>query len=83
MRIGEYAPGGIEDRVLLDDRSIRHEAPPPARAATDSYQQEAEVLLQLGSGKPTIARAMKVARRNGTSIERELLASGSIDTDSY
>jgi len=83
MRIGEYAPGAIEDRPLLDDRSTHHSAPPPARSATDAYQQEAEVLLQLGIGKPTIARAMQVARRNGTSIEQELLASGSIDADSY
>jgi len=82
MRIGEYAPGGIESRALLHDRSIRHDAPPPARAATDSYQQEAEVLLQLGIGKPKIAHAMQVVRHNGTSIEQELLASGSIDTDS-
>ncbi len=83
MRIGEYAPGGIDDRALLDDRSIRHDAPLPARTFSDSYQQEAEVLLQLGIGKPTIARAMQLARRNGTSIEQELLASGSIDADSY
>jgi len=83
MRVGEYAPGGIEDRTFLDDRPIRHDALPPARAANDSYQQEAEVLLQLGIGRPTIARAMQVARRNGTSIEQELLASGAIDADSY
>ncbi|WP_131815350.1 hypothetical protein [Rhizobium altiplani] len=53
------------------------------RAVNDSYQQEAEVLLQLGIGRPTIARAMQVARRNGASIEQELIASGSIDADSY
>ncbi|MBZ9789080.1 hypothetical protein K9B32_02920 [Rhizobium sp. 3T7] len=40
-------------------------------------------MLQLGIGKPTIARAMQVARHNGTSIEQEPLANGSIDTDSY
>jgi hypothetical protein len=53
------------------------------RAVNDSYQQEAEVLLQLGIGRPTIARAMQVARRNGASIEQDLIASGSIDADSY
>lgn len=53
------------------------------RAVNDSYQQEAEVLLQLGIGRPTIARPMQVARRNGASIEQELIASGSIDADSY
>ncbi|WP_208248946.1 hypothetical protein WGT02_04215 [Rhizobium sp. T1470] len=68
----------------MDDHTIRHDAPtPPARVATASYQREAEVLLQLGIGNPTSARAMQLARRNSTSIEQELLASGSIDTESY
>ncbi|MBB3315080.1 cellulose synthase/poly-beta-1,6-N-acetylglucosamine synthase-like glycosyltransferase [Rhizobium sp. BK181] len=83
MRVGEYAPGGIEAHTRLYNHSIRHDAPPPARVATDSYEQEAEVLLQLGIGKPTIARAMQLARRNGTSIEQELLAGGAVDADSY
>ncbi|EPF00165.1 glycosyltransferase family 2 protein [Rhizobium grahamii] len=83
MRVGEYAPGSIEARARLYDHSTRHDAPPPARVANDSYDQEAEVLLQLGIGKPTIARAMQLARRNGTSIEQELLAGGAVDADSY
>jgi hypothetical protein len=41
------------------------------------------VLLALGIGKPTIARAAMAARRNGTSLERELIANGWIDAESY
>ncbi|MDP9807625.1 hypothetical protein J2W42_000456 [Rhizobium tibeticum] len=61
---GNMRRAGSTTARSLDDRTIRHDAPtPPARVATDSYQQEAEVLLQLGIGKPTIARRLSSSRR--------------------
>jgi cellulose synthase/poly-beta-1,6-N-acetylglucosamine synthase-like glycosyltransferase len=85
MRIGEYAPGGISSReTALRERSKLHPPPTsPARVVFDAYQLEIEALLRLGIGKPTIARAVIAARHNGTSVERELLANGWVDAESY
>lgn len=85
MRIGEYAPGGLEVRERPADHHVPSfdAAPPAARPQPDALQAEAIALLRLGIGKPTIARAAQFARRNGTTIEQELLANGMVDADSY
>ncbi len=85
MRIGEYALGGLEaDQAAPHTIAISsRDQPAPQRAAFDSFQMEIDALLRLGIGKPIIARAAIAARNNGTTIERELLASGTVDPDSY
>ncbi len=85
MRIGEYASGGISTRhAALQERSKPPISPTvPVGLVNDARQIEIEALLRLGIGKPTIARAAKAARHNGTSIERELLANRWVDAESY
>ncbi|MDM9647303.1 glycosyltransferase family 2 protein [Rhizobium sp. S163] len=85
MRIGEYASGGISTRnTTLQERSKPLISPTvPASVVNDVRQIEIEALLRLGIGKPTIARAATMARHNGTSIERELLANRWVDAESY
>jgi hypothetical protein len=46
------------------------------------FRDEIALLLKLGIGIPTIARAAELARRNGTAVEDELLANGGIEADS-
>ncbi|WP_246737819.1 hypothetical protein [Rhizobium grahamii] len=85
MRIGEYALGGLEaDQAAPHTIAIAsRDQPAPQRAAFDSFQVEIDALLRFGIGKPIIARAAIAARNNGTTVERELLASGTVDPDSY
>ncbi|NLS02209.1 glycosyltransferase [Rhizobium sp. P32RR-XVIII] len=84
MRTGEYAPGGA---VVRDSARSTIRAPSEQRCQTAGggadFRDEVAVLLKLGIGKPTIARAVELARHNGTAIEDELLANGWINADSY
>ncbi|WP_426240250.1 glycosyltransferase [Pararhizobium sp. DWP1-1-3] len=48
-----------------------------------ALKQEGRLLLQMGIGKPSIARAMQLAQAQGTTVEDELLASGEIDETIY
>ena len=48
-----------------------------------ALKQEGRLLLQMGIGKPSIARAMQRAQAHGTTVEAELLASGEIDETIY
>lgn len=84
MRAGEYAPGGA---VVGDSVRSTIRAPSEQRCQTAGdgadFRDEVAVLLKLGIGKPTIARAAELARHNGTAIEDELLANGWINADSY
>lgn len=82
MRIGEYAPGGaINGARENHDRNTRTVS--AAAEDDDLYRAEARVLLELGIGKPMIAEAMTLARANGTSIEKQLLASGWLLPENY
>jgi cellulose synthase/poly-beta-1,6-N-acetylglucosamine synthase-like glycosyltransferase len=83
MRVGEYAPGGTADRDRAHGENIAPAEAVPAGTAADSLRPEAQVLLSLGIGKPLIARAAALARRNGTSIEQELIANGWIAAGNY
>jgi hypothetical protein len=65
--------------------------PPVGRSQPDTVvgrfapalKQEGRQLLQMGIGKPSIARAMQLAQSHGTTVEEELLASGEIDETVY
>ncbi|WP_083199244.1 glycosyltransferase family 2 protein [Rhizobium sp. AC44/96] len=83
MRIGEYAPGGNEDCERPRHPVAGSTMPPAQLPQADPYQAEIEVLLKLGIGKPTVAKAAQSARHHGTTVEQELLASDLIDPDSY
>ncbi|WP_428427376.1 glycosyltransferase [Pararhizobium sp.] len=48
-----------------------------------ALKHEGRLLLQMGIGKPSIARAMQRAQAHGTTVEAELLASGEIDETIY
>ncbi|WP_244483765.1 glycosyltransferase family 2 protein [Rhizobium sp. Root482] len=48
-----------------------------------ALKREGRLLLQLGIGKPAIARAMLQAEDHGTTVEEELLASREIDEAIY
>ncbi|MBP1858183.1 glycosyltransferase family 2 protein [Rhizobium herbae] len=54
-----------------------------ARRLPPALKQEGRLLLQMGIGKPAIARAMLLADIHGTTVEEELLASGEIDETIY
>jgi len=59
---------------------------PPGAAARrfpPALKQEGRLLLQMGVGKPVVARAMLLAENHGTTAEEELLASGEIDETIY
>lgn len=86
MQVGEYGDG--PERVsrtriaapAIDDTG----AMKAGRAAIPrSLRDEALVLKSLGLAKPLIARMGARALLNGTSIERELLADGSIEEAAY
>ena len=65
--------------------------PPAGRSQPDTVaggfapalKHEGRLLLQMGIGKPAIARAMRLAQAHGTTVEDELLASGEIDETIY
>lgn len=84
MRIGEYAPGGLIDATRMS-HTKQEVAVGNVGDLTDfaEFRTEISVLTSLGIGKPTIAGAMELARRNGTSIEEELLSSGWVKAENY
>lgn len=88
MRIGEYAPqlttirysiaapSAPADGVASAETSVLEDAP-------DLLLQEAAAIADLGVGKPYIQAAMRRAIAHGTSIERELIASGLVEENAY
>lgn len=83
MRIGEYAPGGTVNVPDAQKKNTAPSAGPLGTSLPDSSPTEAETLLRLGIGKPTVARAVELARRNATTIEQELIANGWVEAESY
>ena len=80
MRLGEYPDNsGMATANGAEARrphvTAEHFAP--------ALKREGRLLLQLGIGKPAIARAMFLAEDHGTTVEEELLASGEIDETIY
>ncbi|MDO9416322.1 glycosyltransferase family 2 protein [Pararhizobium sp.] len=80
MRLGEYpynpqfATANQPDTLASED---------PAQPLPPPLVREAAKLLRFGIGRPLLARMIAAARDNGTSVESELLASGSILEHTY
>ncbi|MGF9565539.1 glycosyltransferase [Neorhizobium sp. JUb45] len=78
MRVGEYfdsAPPSAR-KIIVGDTA-------PATRTDDPTLDEIAALTGLGIGKPLIRKFAGLAKKNGTSIEAELLADGSIREDAY
>lgn len=56
---------------------------PHTEGVPDQSATEEAILRELGFGKPLIARMKQLALVNGTSLERELLASGTLREEAY
>lgn len=81
MRIGEY-PQQSGRKTDQDERDAAGPQPPPNSA--DPFDDvEAQILLQLGFGKPLVAAMAERAERYGTTIEQELLSDGWVDPQAY
>jgi len=86
MRIGEYPEGPIgkseQPEMVRADRELRRDWP-RRRETVRAMIGEEDVLRVLGFGKPQIALFAARSARNGSTIEQELLADGSINEDAY
>jgi cellulose synthase/poly-beta-1,6-N-acetylglucosamine synthase-like glycosyltransferase len=78
MRVGEYFDG-----PSVGTEKTAAQAATPATSKPDSGTDEIAALASLGFGKPLIRRFARRAETNGTSLEAELLADGSIREDAY
>jgi cellulose synthase/poly-beta-1,6-N-acetylglucosamine synthase-like glycosyltransferase len=83
MRFGEYPP------AWSATEEVRHESPAAGEADRamppehpTGLEAELGALAALGFSKPTLARSLRQAQSNGTSVEKELL-SGNVDEDAY
>ena len=83
MRIGEYAPGDAVGSAQSNTAASDTTGRGATAAGMEGFRDEVSVLMSLGIGKPTIAAAATIARRNGTSIEDELLAGGWVLAENY
>lgn len=87
MRIGEYPEEPIgENRRPVEHRADRkpiHIYRPRPRETVQAMIGEEDVLRALGFGKPQIALFASRSARNGTTVEQELLADGSVEQDAY
>lgn len=77
MRAGEYWNSGIVDKSATPQPAIAVFEFAEAESAIPA--DEMRLFLALGIGKPTLAAAFVKARQNGTTIERELIAEGTLD----
>lgn len=74
---------GPTDGVAIGAGMATTDGAPDASTAPDSRATEELILRQLGFSKPLIAQMAERARANGTSTERELLASGQVQEEAY
>jgi Glycosyltransferases, probably involved in cell wall biogenesis len=83
MRLGEYpqAPTPSSDGRTTGVSPATADAPDPSPAVDPD--SEAAALQSLGFSKPLIATLAEKARRNGTSLERELLHHPGIEEAAY
>ncbi len=84
LRLGEYP------QVAAPLEGARETGVPPPRMAGDAIEAawsnprgETAALQSLGFGKPLIAELSTRARRNGTTLENELLHQPGIDENAY
>jgi cellulose synthase/poly-beta-1,6-N-acetylglucosamine synthase-like glycosyltransferase len=85
MRIGEYPPHFTTIRIApteADQAAASFDGAVTTEPAS-FLQPEIEALGELGIGKPYIETAAERALANGTSVERELLASGLVEEHAY
>lgn len=82
MRLADY-PDQSTISTAIQTAADRSPSPPPADGIRPDLLVEARVLNRLGFGKPLISDFLLRATRNGTSIEAELLASGSVRAEIY
>ncbi len=82
MRLEEYPDNS--GMATANEPSARRSQPDAAAGRfSAALKQEGRLLLQMGIGKPLIARAMLLAENHHTTVEEELLASGEIDETIY
>lgn len=80
-RSGEYWSSEKSDRrSSTAEGRLKHSVQSRARP---SLSDEARFFLSLGLGKPSVTRALTAARRHGTTIEQELIASGLLDASTF
>lgn len=82
MRLGEYPPASlsVQGEAPVKPASFGKPSADPGAAAEDP---EFAALAALGFSKPLLATLSERSRRNGTSIESELLHCGQIDEVAY
>lgn len=76
MRAGEYCNSGNLDNSLAQAAFAGFDLDDAEPAL---LPDEARLFLTLGIGKPALVQAFLKAKRNGTTIERELIADGLLD----
>jgi cellulose synthase/poly-beta-1,6-N-acetylglucosamine synthase-like glycosyltransferase len=85
MRIGEYPPQGADahDDFSVTAQAVEAGASEQVGILPDIPAGELGALAALGFSKPLIAAMFDLARRNGTSVEAELLRSGHVREEAY
>jgi len=83
MRLGEYPPAATPARDDTQSIFLQADEPSSEERLRDSGDPELAALLSLGFSKPLLAVMTEKARRNGTTIESELLASGQVEEAAY
>lgn len=82
MRLEDYPDNS--GMATVNELPVRRTRPDTAAERfPPALKQEGRLLLQMGIGKPSIARAMLLAKAHGTTVEDELLASGEIGETIY
>lgn len=80
----EYGPRIVAARQEPNrGRDQRSAVEAPGSLDFTRYKPEASLLHILGISKPLIARMVRRAAQNGTSVEAELLASGVVEEEAY
>lgn len=79
MRAGEYWNSGNIDKSAVTSVAVATAGLEADPAESQLPADEVRLFMALGIGKPALALAFQKARQNGTTIERELIADGTLD----
>ncbi len=79
MRAGEYWNSGNLDKSAATPVAVAVAGLETEPAESQLPADEVRLFMALGIGKPTLTSAFLKARQNGTTIERELIAEGTLD----
>jgi len=82
MRLAEY-PDNIAFATAIGVAQARLPLPAAADLVPERLMREAQLCRKLGLSKPLISEMLVRASRHGTSLETELLASGTVAPDIY